>query len=363
MPASESVYRTPQRFIDNEIKEQKDIIKDIKENLRHTKSAKKTNKQEATRKYREDLADAKANEAKALENCGKDKVCRSAVKANYKIIYENLKAARDANANANVDDAELNKELEMAVKQLEALQKKKDDLKEQVREIEQKIYDKTDSYTAVKVKLEGLAAKKKAAKKANPKANVDNIKAEMKLLDAKKKGLRDQIRVLQNQRLNIRIFKLGTSKLPDFSIMGNISKCFEKPKPQSPPRRSPPPRYNPPPRRSPPRQPKQPSTPVAESATIKALKAHYTSLFESGATFNKAFILLKLHPDKLPMNLKEMIADDLKRNDKRSNLFSSRFFSEIMNRLNTQQPITLVVVKSILNSKSLVGGRRKLAYV
>ena len=93
--------------------------------------------------------------------------------------------------------------------------------------------------------------------------------------------------------------------------------------------------------------------------TIEALKRYYVSTLENklkkGETVNKAFILLNFHPDKLSLDLKAQISNDLENNDKQSNVYSSRVFSEI----KAKSSLTMSELERIL-AATTGGGVRPL---
>ena len=89
--------------------------------------------------------------------------------------------------------------------------------------------------------------------------------------------------------------------------------------------------------------------------TIAVLREYYistlTQRFRNNEPVNKAFILLNYHPDKIPSKIKVLIATDLENDDKQSNIYSSRIFSEI----KTKKSLTLDDLTEILDSTT--GGR------
>lgn len=92
--------------------------------------------------------------------------------------------------------------------------------------------------------------------------------------------------------------------------------------------------------------------------TVDVLKQYYVDTLEtkinSGKPVTKSFILLNYHPDKIPIEIKELIARDLKNNDKQSNIYASRVFSA----LKVYKTISLADLKYVMTD-SMVGGKGK----
>ena len=92
--------------------------------------------------------------------------------------------------------------------------------------------------------------------------------------------------------------------------------------------------------------------------TVDVLKQYYVDTLEtkinSGKPVTKSFILLNFHPDKFPVEIKDLIARDLKNNDKQSNIYASRVFSA----LKVYKTISLADLKYVMTD-SMVGGKGK----